>query len=468
MIRFPSRLCRYSILFLVFSVAAMASPPNIVFILIDDMGWPDLGCYGNSFNETPNIDALADQGMRFTDAYAACPVCSPTRASILSGQYPARVGVTDFIPGHWRPYERLRVPINRTQYLPLEITTVAEALKTNDYATGMFGKWHLGGRDQYPDHQGFDEMLVQSGGAHFNTATIPDAGLSKDDYLSEVLTARAVKFMEDHRDERFFVYLAHYAVHIPLQAREELIAKYKAKPPPPTGVNNPVYAAMVEHVDQSVGRVLAALDDLNLAANTLVVLFSDNGGLRQRYDKGDDVIVSTNAPLRNEKGTVYEGGIRVPLIIRWPGKVSEGAVCAEPVSSVDFYPTLLAAAETEPKNGIVLDGVSLLPTLTAETPVDREAIYWHYPHYHHDVPAGAVRAGDWKLIENYEDGSVALYNLANDIGEEHDLSPAEPERTAAMREMLAKWRTDVGAEMPVPNPDYDPARAAEWGKNPGR
>ncbi|HOZ45383.1 MAG TPA: sulfatase [Candidatus Hydrogenedentes bacterium] len=444
--------------------ASPAAKPNVVFILIDDMGWSDLACYGNAFHETPHIDRLAQQGMRFTNAYAACPVCSPTRASIIAGQYPARVGITDFIPGHYRPYAKLDVPVNRQQFLPLEAVTIAEALKTVGYTTASVGKWHLGGREYFPDRQGFDDMLVADG-RHFDFKTTPPGDYGNDAYLAEVLTDRALEFIETHREDPFFLYLAHFAVHIPLEARKELIAKYEQKPKPPTGVNNPVYAAMVEHVDQSVGRVLAKLDELELTDGTLVVFFSDNGGLRQRFD-GEGPLVTTNAPLRAEKGTLYEGGIREPLIIRWPGVVRAQSTCNVPVSSVDFYPTLLDACGAKADPAHILDGESITPLLRGDGAMRRDALYWHYPVYHHSTPAGAIRQGSWKLIEFFEDNHVELYNLDNDIGEEHDLAAEMPERAQTLRDQLAAWRQSVNAAMPKPNPNYDPARAGEWGRRP--
>ena len=441
--------------------AADPRRPNIVFILIDDMGWPDTGCYGNRFNETPHIDALAAQGMRFTDAYAACPVCSPTRASIMAGQYPARVGITDFIPGHQRPWAKLQVPLNRTQHLPLEIVTVAESLQAAGYTCGHFGKWHLGGRDHFPDVQGFDSWRVAEG-RHFKFTTVPPMDVGEDAYLAEFLTEQAEAFLEQNRARPFFLYLAHFAVHVPIEARQELVEKYEKKPRPDTGVNNPVYAAMVEHVDHSVGRILAKLEQLGLTRNTVVIFTSDNGGLRLRYDL-QGPLVSSNAPLREEKGTLYEGGIREPLIVRWPGVVEPGSTCAVPVSSVDFYPTLVDIAGGALPARQPLDGLSLRVLLEQRAGLDRDAIYWHYPHYHHSTPAGAVRAGDWKLIEFFEDGRLELYKLAEDISESRNLAASIPAKAAELREKLAAWRRQVNAAMPVPNPDYDPARAHEWG-----
>ena len=452
------------------SAASRQANPNFVFILVDDLGWADVGCYGNKFNETPNIDRLAREGMRFTDAYAACPVCSPTRASIVAGQYPARVGILDFISGHWRPFEKLTVPINRTQYLPTETVTFAEVLKEAGYICGAFGKWHLGGRGYMPVDHGFDQMAVYSGGGHFGNRFTDGKGwqkLPKDKYLASALTDRSLKFLEDHRAKPFCLYLMHYAVHIPLQATRQLVEKYTKKPKPSAGVNNPTYAAMVEHVDRGVGRILKKLDDLKLTDNTVVIFFSDNGGLRQHYRKIGP-IVTTNAPLRDEKGTLYEGGIREPLIVRWPGAVKTGSTCSAPVTSVDFYPTMLEIAGAKPKAKHVLDGQSIVPLLKQSGTFKRDAIYWHYPMYHHSTPAGAIRQGDWKLIEFFEDGRLELYNLADDIGEKSNLAGKMPDKARALQQKLAAWRKSVGAAMPKKNPKHDPKKAHEWGRHPRR
>jgi len=436
------------------AVASTRKKPNIVFILIDDMGWPDVACYGSKFHETPNIDRLARQGMKFSDAYAACPVCSPTRASIMAGQYPARVGITDFIPGHWRPYEKLIVPENRLE-LPLESVTIAEALKQQGYATCCIGKWHLGGKGYSPDKQGFDK--------------VPLGVKNKNDKQVSGFTDEAIKFVEEKKQEPFFLYLSHHSVHIKLEAPEELVNKYKRKPKPPTGVNNPIYAAMVEHLDTHTGRLLKKLDDLGLSDNTIVIFFSDNGGLRQAYGgyKGPKQIVSTNAPLRDEKGTLYEGGIREPLIVRWPGVVKPGTECSAPVTSVDFYPTFLEIVGAKAPNQ-PLDGESILPLLRQNGTLDRDAIFWHYPHYHHSRPAGAIREGKYKLIEFYEDGKLELYDLVNDIGEKKNLATEMPRKAAQLQQKLARWRRSVKAKMPTANPDYDPARADEWSRRPRR
>jgi len=426
--------------------------PNFLFILIDDMGFSDLACYGSRFHETPNIDRLAGQGMRFTDAYAACPVCSPTRASILAGQYPARVGITDFIPGHQRPWAKLTMPKNRLQ-LPLESVTIAEVLKKRGYATHYIGKWHLGGGPNFvPQNQGFDSVAQRV--------------QNLDDKQVTGFTDSTIDFIESHADKPFFLYLSHHSVHIPLQAPQKLIEKYTKKPKPATGVNNPIYAAMVEHLDDSVGRILKKLDEVTIAERTIVIFFSDNGGLYQAFGgySGPRRIVTTNAPLRGEKGTLYEGGIRVPLIIRWPGVVKPGTTCSTPVTSVDFYPTFLeiVGGKRPPKHP--LDGQSILPLLKTTGRFKRDAIFWHYPHYHHSTPAGTVRAGDFKLIEFYEDGKLELYNLKDDIAEKKNLARQMPKKAAQLQRKLAAWRKSVGAKMPTPNPDYDPAKADQWGK----
>jgi arylsulfatase A len=437
----------------VFGAKSSGRKPNFLFILIDDMGWSDVGCYGSRFHETPVIDRLAKQGMRFTDAYAACPVCSPTRASILAGQYPARVGITDFISGHWRPYEKLKVPINRQQYLPLESVTIAEALKEVGYATASIGKWHLGGGQHSPGNQGFDRVI--------------ESVQNRNDKQVTGFTDAAIQFIVENKDKPFFLYLSHHTVHIPLEAPRELVEKYEKKPKPKNGVNNPVYAAMIEHLDTSIGRILRKLEELDLDKETVVVFFSDNGGLRQRFD-GKGEVVATNSPMRSEKGTLYEGGIRVPLIVRWPGLVKPESECAVRVSSVDFYPTFLEVVGHRGDAKQVLDGESLMPLLRQSGELERDAIFWHYPHYHHSTPGGAIRQGDWKLIEFFEDGTLELYNLKEDIAEAKNLAGENPETARRLQRRLAEWRRSVNAAMPAPNPDFDPERRLEWGRHPGR
>jgi len=425
--------------------------PNFVFILVDDLGWADLSCYGSTYHESPNIDRLAREGMRFTDAYAACPVCSPTRASILTGKYPATVNLTDFIPGHWRPYAKLVVPKFNLN-LPATEVTLPEALKAAGYTSACIGKWHLGGRGSQPADHGFDVVVHN---APNNT-----------DKQTRGLTDAGLKFIEANRDKPFFLYLSYHTVHIPLEARKELVEKYRAKLKPgqaPPQQCNPTYAAMIETLDENVGRVAATLDKLGLAEKTLLIFFSDNGGLIKMFT-GKGPVVTSNAPLRSEKGTLYEGGIRDPLIIRWPGVVPPRTLCNVPVSSVDFYPTMLELAGVRPDPKHKADGVSLLPLFRPGATLERDALFWHYPHYHHTAPCGAIRAGDWKLIEYFEDGALELYNLKDDIGETRNLAAAMPDRAAALRERLAAWRKAVNAKMPTPNPNYDPKRAGEWGR----
>jgi len=438
------------------SASARAAPgsgdrPNFVFILIDDLGWADLACYGSTYHEGPHIDKLAGQGMKFTDAYAAGPVCSPTRASILTGKYPATVNLTDFIAGHWRPYAKLVVPRFNLQ-LPLEEVTLAEALKRAGYVSACTGKWHLDGRGSSPDKHGFDVVVGRV--------------RNNNDNQVSGLTNKALEFIEQNKDRSFFLYLSHHTVHIPLQARKELVDKYRAKLKPgqaPPAQASPTYAAMIEMLDESIGQLMAKLDELKIAQRTVVIFTSDNGGLIKIFT-GRGPVVTSNAPLRSEKGSLYEGGIRVPTIIRWPGVVKPDSVCGAPVSSVDFYPTMLemAGAKGDPKH--LVDGVSLVPLLKQTGGLKRDAICWHYPHYHHTAPCGAIRQGDYKLLEFYEDGRLELYNLKDDVGEKNNLAARMPQRAAALRKKLDDWRKSVKAKMPTPNPNYDPKRAHEWGR----
>lgn len=441
-------------------VFARERKPNFIFILMDDMGWADLGCYGNTFHETPNIDKLASQGIKFTNAYSACPVCSPTRASILTGKYPARIGLTDWIPGHNFPWAKLKPPAFH-QELPLEEITIAETLKRAGYATANIGKWHLGKEGYYPERHGFD---LNFGGtnkgsppSYFYPYNIPTISSGKEgEYLTDRLTDEAEKFIEKNKDKPFFLYMPHFAVHTPLQAKNEYVSKYEAKPKPKDGQYNPVYAAMIQSVDESVGRIMAKLDELGIADNTVVIFNSDNGGY---------VKATSNAPLRAGKGTLYEGGIRDPLIVRWPGKVKEGSICNEVVTSTDYYRTICEIAGVKPPENQPIDGVSIVSLLKQTGGINRKAVYWHYPHYHPGgtSPAGAIRYGDWKLIEYFEDGRIELYNLKDDVGETTDLAAKMPEKAAELRTMLADWRKSVGAAMPTPNPDYDPAKASQRG-----
>ena len=439
------------------SSALAAEPPNIVFILIDDMGWPDVTCYGHEFHETLVIDQLCADGMKFTDFYAATPVCSSTRSTIQTGQYSARTAITDFIPGHWRPFEKLIVPPIEHQ-LADGIKTPGAVLKAAGYATGYFGKWHVGEEKNHgPDAYGY-EVTARTMPKEFKQQR---KGKVPGPKQMDLLTDETLWFIEQNKDRPFFVTLSHYAVHIRLEARPETIEKYEKKEKPDHGVNNPVYAAMTENLDTCIGRVLDKLDELDLAENTIVVFTSDNGGLRQIYTKVGE-IVSTNAPLRDEKGTVYEGGIRVPMIVRWPGTVKPGTVCHEPTTTADLLSTFCEMAGAKLPDQPI-DGTSLVPLLKdSKSSLDRDAIYFHYPHYHHSRPAGAIRMGDWKLVEFFDGAPLELYNLADDIGESKNLASQMPEKAKEMQAKLAEWREETGARMPTPNPKYDPAHAAEW------
>ncbi len=445
------------------SSAAAADRPNVVLILIDDLGRNDLGCYGSTYYRTPHIDRLAADGLRCTDAYAACPVCSPTRASILTGKYPARLHLTDWLPGRSdRPDQRLLRPAIRQQ-LPLEEVTLAEALKAAGYATAHVGKWHLGGEGFGPQQQGFDRNVAgdQTGSpasyfAPFRNRQgrfMPGLEQATDgEYLTDRLTAEAERFIDANRDRPFFLYLAHYAVHIPLRAKAEMVAKYPTGGRPGTQ-NNPIYAAMVESVDESIGRVVKKLDDLGLTQRTLVIFTSDNGGLSVL--EGPNTPSTTNAPLREGKGFLYEGGIREPLLIKWPGVIRPGTTSDVPVSSIDLFPTVLEVCGVT--SAARPDGVSLVPVLKGGR-LDRDALYWHYPHYSNQGgrPGAAVRAGDLKLIEFYEQGRRELYDVRRDPGETRNLAADRPESVRVLAAKLDLWRLAVEAQMMRPNPDYVP------------
>jgi len=451
-------------------------PPNIVVFLLDDLGATDLGCFGSSFYETPNVDRLARGGMRFTASYSACPVCSPTRASMMTGRYPQRADVTNFInarggnePENWTRNTRL-LPASHALQLSLEERTIAEALRDGGYATFFAGKWHLGNKGFLPTDQGFG---VNLGGGNwgarkylspYGIPLLPDGPPGES--LPIRLADETCKFIVGHHDRPFFAYLSFFSVHIPLQAPAELVTKYEKKAArlrsdkPEWGrernsklrlvQKHPTYAAMIEEMDRAVGRVLDKLDELKLADNTIVIFTSDNGGLATAEGSP-----TSNLPLRAGKGWLYEGGIRVPTIIRWPAVVKAGSTCATPIISNDYFPTLLEAAgrPLEPEHH--LDGVSIMPLLRGEINAPRR-LYWDYPHYGNQggAPGSAVRDGRWKLIEWREDDSVELFDLHADPGETRDLAKKQPEVAARLRQSLAKWRQVVGAKAPTPNPRY--------------
>ena len=437
---------------------APEGPPwNIVFILADDLGWNQVGYHGSAYYETPNIDSIALEGMQFTNAYAANAVCSPTRASLMTGKNPARLGLTDYIPGSPYPYARLLRP-GAVPGLPLEEVTLAELLKARGYATGHFGKWHLNvdknyapGRPGDPESQGFDEVLA-------TVKPEDDDDPAGDAHHAAAITERSLDFIDRHRDVPFFLYVSHHVVHRPLMERAELVAKYAARPGAEDPVNNPEMGAMIETMDEGIGRILERLDDHGLAQRTIVIFYSDNGGLER---------LQSQAPFRGGKATIWEGGVRVPLAVRWPGVVEPGSADDSPVVSHDFFPTF-AEIVGEPVADDI-DGVSLVPLLTQSGSLARDALYFHYPHYHHlgDKPAGAIRQGDYKLIEWFEGSlagvgpAVSLYDLANDPGETTDLASERPELTESLLERLRAWRREVGAGEMTLNPDYEPERA-DW------
>lgn len=441
------------------SLAAQANrKTNFVFILADDYGWRDTGCYGNRYYATPNLDRLAAEGARFTQAYAACPVCSPTRGSILTGKYPARTGVTDWIPGRVTPPKGPVVTPKTATQLKLEEVTLAERLKPAGYRAASVGKWHLGSEGFTPLDQGFD---VNIGGDHrgspprspkpyFGPFELPGLKAAEGEFLTDLLTAAASSFIEQNKANPFFLYLPHYTVHIPLSAREAEVARHESKA---QGKYNPVYAAMVESLDRSVGAVLRAIDGAGLRDNTMVVFFSDNGGLR--YEGQTRRVATDNSPLRAGKGHLYEGGIREPLIVRFPGVVKPGTVVETPVSSVDFYPTICESAAVPAGD---VDGVSLMGLLRGGQLKPRP-LFWHYPHYSNQggEPGSAVREGDWKLIEFHADGRKELYNLRDDLSETRNLAEREPRVTKRLSALLHDWRKKSGAIMPTRNPDADPA-----------
>ncbi len=418
-----------------------AKTPNVVFILADDLGAFDLGCDGRKDHRTPNLDALAAAGARFTSAYAAASVCSPTRAALMTGQSPARLHITTFLPGRGdAPSQKLLHPTIAAN-LATGAPTLPALLKSAGYATGCFGKWHLGGKGHQPTDHGFD--VYHPGKA--NTEPGPDEG-GKGEFG---LTATACAFAEKNKDRPFFLYLAHNAPHIPYTARADRVKASAA-------AFEPTYAAVIESLDESVGVLLKKLNDLGVADNTLVIFTSDNGGLHVPELKHERV--THNGPLRAGKGFLYEGGLRVPLVVRWPGQVKPGTVIDAPVQTTDWLPTLLEAAAAKPPP--VLDGASFAGVLKAAAKPAERALYWHQPHYTNQGgrPGGAVRAGDWKLIEWYEDGSAELFDLAADPGEATDVSAKHPNRVKALRAQLAAWRKAVGAQEMSPNPAFDAAR----------
>ncbi len=433
------------VLFLLTSIAQAAETkaaarPNIVLVFADDLGINDIACYGRKEHRTPNLDRLASQGMQFECAYTAQPICSPSRAAIMTGKCPARLNLTNFLPGRADANsQRLLQPVIEGQ-LPLEEVTIAEVLREAGYATGLFGKWHLGGKGFEPTQQGFDTAVITQA----TTKPTPETG-GKGEFIIE---AAVEKFIEENRDRPFFCYVPHNCPHVPLSAIEEKVAKYP-------GAFNPEYAAMIETLDDAVGRLMAKVESLGIADRTIFIFTSDNGGLHVLESRGTPA--TRNDPYRAGKGYLYEGGLREPLIVRWPGVVKAGSKCESPVVLTDLVPTLIEAAGVDVAKTVgPLDGVSLSDTLRGK-PQPERTLYWHFPNYTNQGgrPAGAMREGNWKLIEQFEDESLELYDLSRDIGEKDDLAQSNLALAHELRDKLSAWRTRVGARMPTQNPDYD-------------
>jgi len=446
--------------------------PNILYLLVDDLGWTDLGCYGSDLHETPNIDRLAAQSVRFSDAYAAAPVCTPTRAAIMSGEHPARLHMTIWREGAKNPPQKSKViPPVTVEDLPLEKVTIAERLQAAGYATAHIGKWHLGDGFHYPETQGFD---VGIGGTHWGCPAtffypfrgmlygdyryVPGLGFGEEgDYLTDRLTDEAIKVIDDAKNRPFFLYMAYYTVHFPIEGKQELVERYQKKIKPGMRHTNATYAAMIHSLDESVGRILDCLEKRGITDRTIVILTSDNGGFIGKWK--EQPIVTNNAPLRSGKGSLYEGGVRVPLMIYRPGKTKENAVCSEPVVLTDTYRTIIEMAGLQQNDGdaeISRDGVSLVPLLkNPAATLDRQALCWHYPHYYHTTtPVSSIRAGGWKLLEYLDDDRVELYNLRDDLGERNNVAGDLPDRRDELRRTLHAWRSSVNAQMPTPNPAF--------------
>jgi arylsulfatase A-like enzyme len=471
--------------------------PNIIVILADDLGWADLSCYGSTFHESPNLDKLAAQGMRFTQAYSSSPYCSPSRASLLTGRNPARLEITDYIPSNGKSGKFL--PAEMKMELPLEEVTIADLLRDEGYATWSVGKWHLGDLGFYPEDQGFqvniagnhnggppsffwpygDEKGVTVArpkarddkvGYHYTPVPGLREGGQAGEHLCDRLTSEAINLIEHRRkDEPFFLYLSYYDVHAPIMAKPELVKKYQAKaaalglpslPNAPRYTEDnrahggattqlleqqvaPTYAAMIETMDTNVGRLMAKLDELGIADNTLILFTSDNGGVNS---------ITSNRPLRGAKGWLYEGGVRVPWIVKWPGVTKPGSTSDVPVMNTDILPTVLEASGLPPKPDLHTDGVSIVPLLRGSKEPVHESLFWHFPHYgnHGAGPASSVREGDWKLIHWIEDDSVELFNLATDISEKNNVAAQHPEIVKNLRERLETWRKETAANMPRP------------------
>ncbi|MBM81506.1 MAG: sulfatase [Planctomycetaceae bacterium] len=453
--------------------AAFASPPNVLFILVDDWGWSDAGIQGSDFYETPRIDRFASESLRFTQAYTASPVCSPTRAAVMTGKHPARLDMTIWHEGAKAGGPKNRKLLNAVANpdLPRTEATIAELFKQQGYFTAHIGKWHLGGTAYYPETQGFD---VNIGGTYWGAPStffypyrgvwsksdpelryVPVGTGKPGDYLTDKLTDHAIDLIREQHERPFFISLWYHTVHTPIEAKEETIARFKKKQPGKLHKHS-VYAGMLASLDENVGRLLDTLEQLKLDRNTIVILTSDNGGVDFQTGKSAGAPPTSNAPFRSGKGTLYEGGIRVPLMFRWPDVTQANKVCDEPVLSQDFYPTLAAGigvpSDKVPQN----DGVNLMRLLKGEQQkLEPRKLFWHYPHYYPRMtPASAIRDGSWKLIHYYEDDRVELFDLKNDKSEQTDMSAKQPTRANAMKRHLDQWRESIGANSPTPNPNW--------------
>ena len=466
----------FILFWLVASSAPAAQRPNLVLILADDLGWADLSCYGNDLHQTPNLDRLARQGVRFTDAYAASPVCTPTRAAILTGLHPARLHMTIWRESALNRGNRKLLQPVCLDSLPLKHVTLAEVLKKAGYFNAHLGKWHVGRAEAYPQAHGFHLNIGGTlwgapqtfwypfnGDGYFRDwRYVP--GLepgNKGDYLTDRLTDKALGIMEEQTkaSRSFYLNLWYHSVHTPIEGKPELVEHYRKKIKPGSVRKNPHYAAMVHSLDENVGRVLTKIDKLGVADNTLVIFTSDNGGFINKCKLNRDLAVANNAPLRSGKGSCYEGGVRVPLIVRGP-QVAQGKISSEPVYAPDLYPTLLRAAGLSDQAQAGLDGVDFTALLqNPDATLKREALYFHYPHYYQTTtPVSALRKGDWKLLEYYEDNRLELFNLKQDPGETQDISTANPALARRLRMELDVWRKKIGAQLPEPNPDWKPRR----------
>lgn len=455
----PFLIAAWIFCLLISSAAAGAERPNVIVILADDLGWTDLSCYGSDLYESPHLDQLAKDGVRFTANYSACTVCSPTRAALLTGKYPARLHITDWIPGLPPQNPRLVVP-DFTKQLPYEETTLAEILHDAGYATASIGKWHLGNEEFFPEHHGFDLNIA---GSH---EPKPTPGYfapwdikslkpgPKGEYITDRLGAEADQFIRANADRPFFLYLPHFAVHTPIQAKKPITKKFEDRLMPEHHHQNAAYAAMIESMDATVGRLRKTLDELKIADRTIIIFTSDNGGR---------VPTTSNAPLRVGKGSAYEGGVRVPMIVYAPGVTKAGVECERPVITMDVLPTILELVDLPLAEGQQVDGVSIAPLLDGAGEIAERSLFWHYPHYQcyqqgGATPYGAIRQGDFKLIEFYADGAVELYNVAEDIGEQHNLAEPLAEKAGQMKQELHSWLEAVDAQMPTKNPAHDPSK----------